>query len=306
MGLLLAGRLARAGYEVRLVDHRADRATALAASPMVLVEPDGDHRFLVPVVTRAADVGVVDLVVIATKAYDTAQAAADAGPLVGEATTVLSLQNGLGNVETLVERFGAERVIGGVTAQGATLLDQGRVRHAGEGETVVAPAGETSLRLADVAAALNRAGLPTNVSRNLEGLVWSKAIVNAAINPVGALTRLRNGDLIAHPETRSLMESVVVEAATVAVAAGITLVDGDPWAKTQQVCAATAENVNSLLQDVRRARRTEIEYINGAIVARGETVGTPAPVNRALADLVRTMERTYDRQVDRREGSILC
>jgi 2-dehydropantoate 2-reductase len=180
------------------------------------------------------------------------------------------------------------------------------VRHAGEGDTVVAPAGESSLRLADVAAALNRAGLPTNVSRNLAGLVWSKVIVNAAINAVGALTRLRNGDLTAHPETQRLMQDVVVEAATVAAAAGITLVDADPWAKTQQVCAATAENVNSLLQDVRRGRRTEIEFINGAIVARGEALGTPTPLNRALADLVRTIERTYDRQVDRREGSILC
>jgi len=208
------------------------------------------------------------------------------------------LQNGLGNVETLVRWFGDERVIGGTTAHGATEIAPGHVRHAGIGATVIgSPGGKPTGQVAALAEILRGAGVEAAATKDLDSAVWSKLVVNCGINAVGALTRLPNGRLIEDPGAAEMLSAAVAEAAVVAAMKGIALAYSDPAAQAQQVCRATAANVNSMLQDVLRQRRTEVEAINGALAREGDAVGVATPINDALANLVGAIERNYREQI---------
>lgn len=298
MGALFGGLLAKSGRRVCMVDYRPERAQKIRDQGLVIESARGREQIKVEATADASGAEIFDLVMIWVKAYDTEQAAADVIPLVGEESVVLTLQNGLGNVEKLSERFGKEKVIGGTTGQGATLLGPGRVRHAGVGETVIAePSGAITPRLQQIAEILNQAGIETEVSDDLTGLIWTKLVVSCGINALGAITRLRNGELVKQPGTKRLMEMAVEEATAVAQAKGIDLLESDPVAKTVAVCQATAQNMNSMLQDVLRERRTEVAFINGAIVEEGEKAGVPTPTNAILNSLVRTIEDTYQQQI---------
>ena len=203
---------------------------------------------------------------------------------------MLTLQNGLGNLEALSEVFGAERVAGGVTGHGATWLAPGRVRHAGAGVTVIGEqSGPPFSRLVALRAVFQSGGIETELTGHLPSTLWGKLVLNAAINPVGALTGLPNGRLIEPPLGRMTVQ-VAREAASVAEGLGIPLPYSDPAEKLREVCSATAENINSMLQDVRLRRRTEVEAINGAVARSATKAGLSAPLNAALRDLVLGVE----------------
>jgi len=304
MGCLFAGLLSRAGQEVWLIDRESKRASQLAREGLLITGAEGETQATPHATHRATDVGVADLVLIAVKSYDTPGAADSARPLVGPSTAVLTLQNGVGNLEVLAARLGADRVIGGATAQAATLLGPGRVNHAGVGETVIGePGGGESARAADLASLLSQAGLPTSVTTDLPAVLWGKLTVNAGINAVATLAQVPNGALLDSPALRQAMRSAAGEAAAVGEASGFRAVAGDMVKYTEDICRQTAKNTNSMLQDVRRQRRTEIDAINGAVVQQGEAVGVTAPANQLLATLVRGLEQTYSvRTAPREEG----
>lgn len=233
----------------------------------------------------------VDLLLVLVKAYATADAIRWAAGAVGPQTVALTLQNGLGNAEALVEAIGGGRVLAGTTAQGATLLAPGKVAHGGEGPTSVGawePGGPAAATASEVAALFSKAGIPTEAVPDPRPQLWRKLVINCAINPVTALLRVPNGALLEQPAARRLMEAAAREAGAVAAAAGVDL-DGDPVALAQAVAQRTAANRSSMLQDVERGRRTEIAAINGALAARGKALGVPTPVNETLADLVRAL-----------------
>jgi 2-dehydropantoate 2-reductase len=251
---------------------------------------------VVPVLPwRRAD-GPVDLLLVLVKAYATADAirmALDLGA-VGPATVALTLQNGLGNAEALAEALGAARVLAGTTAQGATLLAPGRVAHGGAGPTLIAPwapGGPAAAAAATVAALLSEAGLPAEVAGDPRPLLWAKLTVNCGINALTALLRVPNGELLTRPGARRLMEAAAREAGAVAAAAGVVL-PGDPAERVALVARATGANRSSMLQDVERGRRTEVDAINGAVAREGRRLGVSAPVNETLADLVRALSES--------------
>lgn len=233
-----------------------------------------------------------DLLIVTVKAYDTAEAVCQAAPLTGPATIGLTLQNGLGNAEVLAAHLGADRVLAGATAQGATLLQPGLVRHAGGGETQVAPwapGGPAVRRAPAIAALLQAAGIATTVQPEAGPLLWRKVTANCAINPLTALLRVTNGELLQIPGAVRILEAAAREAGTVAAAAGIHL-PGDPAAEARAIARATAANRSSMLQDLERGRRTEIAALNGAIVEAGRRFGVPTPVNETLTLLVQAAE----------------
>jgi 2-dehydropantoate 2-reductase len=234
------------------------------------------------------------------KSYDTKEAAISTKPLVGEDTRVLTLQNGIGNIEIIGEVVGNDRVIGGVTNQGATLLAEGHIRHAGKGETVIGRIdGKIPVEMRSIREIFNKAGLETRISRDIKGLLWSKLIINVGINALTAITRLNNGRLIEFEGTRKILREAVTEAIRIAKRKRIKLIYDDPLAKVEAVCEATATNVSSMLQDVLRKKRTEIDFINGVIVRQGQELGIPVPVNSILLDLVKTLEASYSLAVER-------
>lgn len=238
-----------------------------------------------------------DLVILCTKAGSTARAAGTAGRLLADDGLVLTLQNGLGNLEQIQAAVGPARAAAGTTAQAATLLGPGQVRHAGNGPTVLAAGPGQEGKIAAVATLFNQAGIPTSVTGDGQALLWSKLIVNVGINALTALLRVPNGTLAEVPECESLMARAVAEAVTVALALGVRLPDGEPLEKVTAVCAMTAGNRSSMLQDILAGRPTEVDVINGAVVRKGGEAGIPTPVNQLLTQLVKALEATAAQRI---------
>jgi 2-dehydropantoate 2-reductase len=296
MGSLFAGLLSGPGREVWLLDRRMKRARAIDFHGVIIEQGNEKKTVKVRVTADAAEIGTADLVIIFVKAYDTEAAARRAERLVGPATEVLSLQNGVGNVETLVGIFGPDQVLGGTTAQGANVVAAGHVRHGGRGETVIGQPGGGTERADRIAEWFKAGGLETRVTADLPGLIWSKLTINAAINPLTALLGVRNGVLPELETAREIMAAAVLEVAAVCEKKGIQLLFPDPLEKALAVAKATAENISSMLQDVRAERRTEVDQINGAVAREALALGLTAPVNQTLARLIKALEQSYERR----------
>ena len=296
MGCLFAARFARAGQEVTLLDYRPERAEAIARDGIHLEGLSGEYR--VPVAaTTDPPLRPPDAVLICVKANQTGTAAESLKPWLPGNTPVLSLQNGLGNMEILEKILGRGRVLGGVTAEGATLLQTGHVRHAGQGDTIIGGRSAPSSAFTGIIDAFLLAGFNARWEDDVQSVIWGKLVINVGINALTAITRLRNGRLPDIQGTRRIMELAVHEALAVARARGVSIPFPDPLERVLSVCRATAENIASMLQDVMHQRNTEVDFINGAIVREGDALGIPTPVNLTLTCLVQAIQETYGERV---------
>ncbi|MBU4564282.1 MAG: 2-dehydropantoate 2-reductase [Desulfarculus sp.] len=294
MGLMLAARLKQAGAEVSLLDHRAKRAQLIDEQGVFLEHSQGEDHLSIPAGADPAMLAKVDLAVICTKAYHTQEVARALRDNLRDGARALTLQNGAENVETLVDALGPERVLGGITSEGATLLAPGKVRHAGRGVTHVGPArGLLDDFTCQVRDLFLKAGFETEASEGVQNLIWTKVVINVGINPLTAILDVLNGRLLELAPARELMAAAVAEAVAVGKALGIRFLHQDMLAAVQQVARRTGANINSMLQDVRSKRRTEVAYINGAVVRHGEQVGLPTPINQTLTQLVQAKEAEY-------------
>lgn len=295
MGCLYGGMLAEAGNEVVLIDVWKEHIDAINESGLKIEGINGERTVKnIRGVTDPAAAGIADLVLIFVKATLTGQAMREARSLVGPDTTVLTLQNGLGNVEALCAATDPSRVTAGTTGHGSTLTGAGRIRHAGDGETVIGePGGGRSARIEALADFLNKAGINAKITENVMGLIWTKLLVNVGINALTAVTGLKNGRLLDFPETDELLRLAVEEACAVAEAKGIRLETEDPVGHTRLIARKTADNRSSMLQDVSAKRQTEISVINGAIAGEGKKLGVPVPLNTLLTNLVLVRQKTY-------------
>lgn len=245
------------------------------------------------VVSNSQHLEEQDLVILAVKSYQTGDAVKDHLSLIKK-SCVLSLQNGLDNEEKIGAIIGKERVIGGVTSHGLTLIAQGEVRHAGLGETVIGELNnEITERVEKISNALNASGIETRITDNIQGEIWAKAIVNACINPITALAGVKNGLILKIPELRVLMELVYRECIAVAEAKKVLLPGCNLLDKVIRTAQLTSDNFSSMLQDVMKKRRTEIESINGALVRLGAEENVEMPVNSALVCLVKGLEKGF-------------
>jgi len=304
MGGLFGGMLTRAGQDVWLIDNHKERAEKINSEGLVIEASETREArepkkrvVRIKVTTEPGQVGPCNLVILFVKAYDTEEAARNSLPLRGTKTVWLTLQNGLGNIEKMGKIVGEDRVIGGITYQGATVLEMGRIRHAGYGKTVIGEiGGKRSERIEYVSDIFNQAGIDTEISDNIEGMLWSKLLINAAINPLTAITRVRNGQLLESPLLRETMKLIVEEATQVPLKKGIELPYPGVFETVEESCYASRDNISSMLQDILRKKRTEIDFINGALVSEAEKIGIRTPLNRALWNLVKFLEegREYD------------
>lgn len=295
MGCLYGAKLSQdPNNQVFLVDVRKDHIDAINENGLLMEEEGIYIKYdRVKATSEPRNVGTCDLVILFVKSILTKEAVRSNKEVFGPDTVVLTLQNGLGNIEAIATQIKESSIIAGTTAHGATLLGPGSIKHAGNGKTVIGElSGEKTKRLLMIAQVFNQAGLVTDVSDNVMGLVWDKLLINVGINPLTGLTGLCNGDLLKYPELEALLEAAVAEAAEVARAIGIRLHFQDPVAHTKEVCLATASNKSSMLQDLINNRQTEIEMINGAIVKEGYRVGIPTPVNIVLTNLVLFSQKT--------------
>ena len=292
MGSLFAACLQKAGFDVTLLDYIEERAKKINAHGIRVEGVTGDYTEKVP--TTTGDISQPpDLVLICVKAYNTREASLNIKPWLKPDTGVVTLQNGVGNLEILEEIFGSDRVLGGVTAEGATLLGAGQIRHAGRGETIIGPGGDSGSLAEKMVTAFNQAGFQARSVKDVKDLIWGKLLINVGINALTAITGLKNGRLPEMDGTRLIMEEAVKEAVAVAEAKNINLPYPDPIGMVIEVCRATAGNIASMLQDVLKEKLTEIDFINGAIVREGQALGIPTPVNLTLTSLVQVIQKTY-------------
>ncbi len=294
MGCLYGAKLSTVpDTQVYLLDVWKEHVDAINANGLLMEEEGNFITYSnVKACSTAEAVGPCDLAVIFVKSTLTGIAVKNNKAVFGSETIALTLQNGLGNIELIKEVIGDSNVIAGTTAHGATMLGPGKMRHAGSGKTIIGELdGGTSERIQRVAQALKKAGMETELSHNVLGLVWDKLLVNVGINALTGITRLHNGALLEHPEIEELLEDAVTEGNKVAQAKGIKLSFPDPVTHTKEVCIATGANKSSMLQDVLNHKKTEIDMINGAVVREGEKVGVATPVNKTLTNLIKFIEK---------------
>lgn len=280
MGCLFAAKLARSGVRVHLVDHNTQRAESLSKTGIQVEEPDGTLITERVTATILPPQGM-DLVLVMTKAHSTA-----ALKLPPDAP-ILTLQNGLGNVDTLCAMAGSARVLAGTSSEAATLLGPGRVRHAARGRSVF---GSWTSCPTEVAYKLLRdAGFGVDLTDTPGQMIWEKAVMNAGINPLTALLDVPNGRLLEIPDARRLMRDLVTEATKVAATEGYrfshSLVEA-----AEDLCRQTRDNISSMLQDVRNRKKTEIGAISGEILRRAELAALSVPRTRVVYQLVRGLE----------------
>jgi len=295
MGCLYGAKLSAVpANEVYLIDVWKDHMDAVNENGL-LMEENGEtvsYRAVKGVVD-ANQAGICDLAIVFVKSTLTKTAVKENKAVFGPDTIALTLQNGLGNIDLIRAEIGDANVIAGTTAHGATMLGPGRMRHAGAGKTIIGEFnGTKSDRIEKIASVLQEAGLETDISDNVLGLVWDKLLVNVGINALTGITRLQNGELLNHPEIEEILEAAVAEAHAVAKAKGVRLSYDDPVGHTKDVCRATAANKSSMLQDILNQKQTEIDMINGAVVREGAEAGIAAPVNMVLTNLIRFIQKS--------------
>ena len=289
LGCVFAAHLA-ARAEVWMLGSWAEGIAAVQRAGIRITERDGSVRQVrVQATTDPAQVPPVDCALLLVKSYQTERAAAWAARVLRPDGLAVTFQNGLDNGPKLTAAVGAARAAVGVNYTGATLLGPGATRHTAQLTNLIGTSPALAARVNALCDILMAVGLSTRASGAIEGEMWAKGVVNAAINPLTALWRVPNGELLTASDRRALLVDLVTEAAAVVRARGTTLPLADPLAHTEHICRVSATNHSSMLQDIERGRPTEIDAINGVIVSEGRRLGVPVPLNEAVWRLVRGM-----------------
>ena len=293
MGAFYGAKLSQAGEDVILLDIAQDHIDAINRDGLELTAPDGDvhHRSLIA--RNAADGGFrrADLVILFVDTNALQSALPTISDLLHEDGCVLTLQNGVGNVEALSAALGADRVIAGTSMNSCELLGPGRVRHVIHGATVLGEVGGTEIsdRVQRIGNALAPNDDKIEMVADIAPHIWSKLAINCAVNPICALTGLLPGQLQMVDEVKDLQAAVAAEIETLAGALGVTLPENDLigsiWAKSRG-----GMNKPSMVQHLERGRKTEIDALNGAVARMGGESGVETPVNCTITALIKGLE----------------
>lgn len=294
LGSVIGGTLAEGGHDVVLVSRNRAHVEAINRSGLVVGTGGVDRIVRVKAAANAPQGVLADLVIVLVKSFDTREAVADAIGIVGPETTVLSLQNGLGHEDILADLVGRDRVIAGKTYVGGALRSHGHVIAGIEGkETIIGEVeGGITDRVQRIADAFGQAGLKTIVSSNIQGAMWDKLLVNVATGALSAVTHLNYGQLYKVPEIEHCAVAAVREAMAVARALGVTLSTTLPEAAWRKAAEGLAHDFKaSMLQSVEKGSKTEIDFVNGAVVRAGASIGIPTPVNATLVACIKGIEQ---------------
>jgi 2-dehydropantoate 2-reductase len=235
-----------------------------------------------------------DYGIFATKAIHTKLASCQVAHAFDEKSAVCSVQNGVGNEEIIAEHV--KYVIRGTTFPAGHPIAPGHIGYDIQGDTWIGPFEPTNTpmsRVEELAGLLTRAGMNTIPLKDARGAQWTKLIFNASTNPVGALTLLHHGAATRFAPTRQLFNELIAEGEAVARKLGIEL-HGDPRQLVQKGANAPGKHRASMLQDVLAKRPTEVDFMNGAISQWGDKVGVPTPLNKALWELIKGLERSWE------------
>ena len=286
LATLFAARLTEAGYHITLLGTWKEGIDSLRRNGARLLDANGDeHQFEVDATGDPRECAGAKYAIVLVKAWQTERAARQLAECLAENGLAVTLQNGLGNRETLVGSLREDRVALGTITVGATLLSPGLVKVGGDGIISI----ERNPALGPVEAALRSAKFQVNIVQDAQSAVWGKLVVNAAINPLTALLRIPNGELLNRPSAHEMMGKLAHEVAEVAFAENIRLPFDDPLAMAEEVARKTATNKSSMLQDLLRSAPTEIDAICGAVVVTAQKHKIDTPANWACWKLIKAL-----------------
>ena len=289
LATLFASRIAHTGRPVTMLGTWPEGLRALREGGARFVNSKGVEERDAVITTddpRACQGAESALVLV--KSWQTQRAAQQLAVCLAADGLALTLQNGLGNREILAAHLGHDRAVLGSTTTGATLLGPGLAKAGGEGTVSV----EAHPRIGPVVEALASAGFAVELVKDAQSLIWSKLVVNSAINPLTALLRITNGQLLERPSARALLRALAEETAAVASAEQAKLAPGDPAESVEAVARKTASNHSSMFQDIQRGAPTEIDAICGAVTRAGKRHNIPTPINHACWQLVQALAQT--------------
>lgn len=295
MGCLFYSLLRRnSGHDLFLLGRDAQRAEHLQRHGITLVQSGKAQHIPVKIACRAENIGECEAILLCVKSSAVKGCLHSLQPLFGGRSLLLAMQNGISHLQALHEAtFLHGRFAIGVTSEGANITNDGTVIHAGKGKTRVGfsglPGQNAAATLVTMVAAMNKAGLETMVVNDITTQVWNKLLVNVGINALTVLYNCPNGKLLEIEAARRKLAAAVREAEAVARAKMIPVI-ADPVAMVEEVCRKTAENISSMLQDVRKNRPTEVAAINGEIIREATLLGLQAPVNTELFQRVKDIE----------------
>jgi 2-dehydropantoate 2-reductase len=285
VGCYYGGMLARAGHEVVLIA-RPQHVEAIERNGLRMETKAFDERVRLAASTDASAVRGADLVLFCVKSTDTESAGAQIRPHLSPDALVLTLQNGVDNADRLRTVLPPHQVSAAVVYVATEMAGPGHVKHHGRGELVIEPSGASDA----VAKTLVAAGVPTEVSANVRGALWAKLVINCAYNALSAIAQLPYGEVVKGEGMQDVMRHVVDECLAVAGAEGVQL-PSDAHDTVRKLVESMPGQYSSTAQDLARGKPTEIDYLNGLVVRRGEALGIETPVNRVLWALVKLLER---------------
>ena len=284
VGCYYGGMLARAGHEVTLIG-RAQHVEAVRRTGLRLQTGAFDASVPMQASEEASGVRGAKLVLFSVKSPDTERAGASLEPHLDPDAVILTLQNGVDNAERLSAAIGRD-VVPAVVYVATEMAGPGHVRHHGRGELVIGASAASSR----IAAAFGAAGVPVDISDNVNGALWAKLIVNCAYNALSAITQLPYGRLVQGEGIPAVMRAVVDECLAVARAAGVD-VPGDMHQAVPRIAETMPGQSSSTAQDLSRGKPTEIDHLNGVVVRKGQALGVATPANALLVALVKVLER---------------
>ena len=304
MGCLFGGLLADGGLRVTLVDVWKEHVDAINHRGLRILGHGGDRTVRVPATDDPRTITEADVIMFQCKAYANEDAARSVRHLVADSTVVISFQNGLGNEETIGRIVGSEHVLGGLTAQGATVVEAGVIRNFGDLPSYIGElAGGLSPRATAIADAFTRHGLPTFASDNIKKAKWQKLLGNVALGAVSAATDLTSAEIVAIPELRAVVLRALDETAAVACACGVPLGETETRTIFDKLTAigdgGTGASKSSMAIDVANRRPTEIDTIHGSVSRLGRELGVPTPTIDAMVGIVKGLQSHYAKPAGR-------
>jgi len=295
VGCFFGGMLARAGAPVTLIGRR-QHVEAMARKGLFLESIHFQQQIPVSVSTDAQAACDAELVLLCVKTLDTEEATKALAPHLASEAVVVSLQNGVDNVER-IRSVAKIEAISAVVYVAAEMTAPGCVKHTGSGHLIIGDLSardgkDTRLRpkLEALARLFTRVGVPCRVSENIETDLWTKLIMNCAYNAVSALSRARYAGMVSNPWARTVMRQVIEETIAVARAADVRMPGTDMVEAGWRLAETMPGAISSTAQDLARGKRTEIDSLNGYVARRGAELGVETPVNRTLHALVKLLE----------------
>jgi 2-dehydropantoate 2-reductase len=289
VGGYFGGMLARRGVPVTLVG-REPHVSAMAKGGLRIQSLVFDERVRVRATTDVEGARGADVVLVCVKTLDTVAAARALAPGLAKDALVISLQNGVENVDAM--REAGVPAVPAVVYVAAALAGPAHVRHTGRGDLIVEAPKDAAraATLARLAAAFEGAGVPCRVVADAQPELWMKLVLNCAFNAISALGQVRYARLAASPAAWATLTRALEEAVAVARACNVRLPTDDVVSAARALASAMPDTMSSTAQDLARGKRTEIAALNGYVARRGTELGVPTPVNQALTALVQLLE----------------